>query len=310
MVVPDILKHPTRKIPLANVVPRETRLSDSLLIPGASVWDVSSWEGKPYRIFIWKPSAGPDAGGYPVVYLLDGNASFPIAAANLALQSRRSETTGVRPSLLVAVGYPTTDWLDAERRTYDYTPRIEQDALPSRPDNSPWPASGGADSFLDFLQHELQPLIESEFEIDRQQSAVFGHSFGGLLVLHALFTRPSAFRTYIAASPSIWFGGNHLLAEMNKFLATSKLQEPRNLLVTVGGLEQTGPNSTHPSAARHTPWVERNRMVDNARDLVAKLSAIESRMLRIAFKEFEDENHGSVVPAAISRALRFALASA
>lgn len=280
---------------------------DGLLIPGASVWDVSSREGKPYRIFIWQPPIPPDAEGYPVVYLLDGNASFPIAAANLAIQSRRAETTGVRPAILVGIGYPTTNWLDAERRTYDYTPRIERDVLPSRPDDSPWPANGGADNFLDFLQDELQPLIETEFKIDRRQSALFGHSFGGLFVLHTLFTRPLAFRRYIAASPSIWFGSDHLLSEMNAFLTLRESRETRSLLVTVGSLEQTGSGSRQSVSDHHAPWIARNRMVDNARDLVAKLSTIEADRLKVVFKEFEDENHGSVVPAAISRALRFSL---
>lgn len=282
---------------------------DSAVLPGASVRDMLSRDGKPYRIFVWQPSVEPDAKGFPVLYLLDGNAAFPTTVANLALQSRRPETTGVRPAIIVGIGYPTTHWLDAERRTYDYTPGIERSLLPSRPDNSAWPPTGGADRFLDFVHHELQPKIESEFHVDRSQLSVFGHSFGGLLVLHALFTRAAAFKTYVAASPSIWFARDHLGSEMQSFMREPPLQEPRNLLVTVGSLEQGGTSAGHAGAAGTAPWIAQNRMVENARDLTSTLSTMDSATLKVVFKEFEDENHGSVLPAAISRALRFSLAT-
>ncbi|HEY0331014.1 MAG TPA: alpha/beta hydrolase-fold protein [Rhodopseudomonas sp.] len=275
------------------------------VIPGASVRDIRSSAGREYRIFVWQPEHDAASESLPVLYLLDGNGSFPIAAAAAALQSRRPERTGVTPAVVVGIGYPTTSWLDAGRRTFDYTPALPQDLLPPRPNHEPWPATGGAEDFLDFLTHELCPQIEHEFSIDRARSALFGHSFGGLLVLHALFSRPALFRSYIAASPSIWFARERLLAQRERFLASAPQQLPRRLLLTVGSLEQIGAGQDP-----HDAWVRRNRMVENASELAGALSGADAALLAVSFTEFADEDHGSVLPAAISRALRFALGAA
>lgn len=279
----------------------------NVMLPGASVRDVSSKTGRDYRIFIWQPATGQLQGKMPVVYLLDGNGTFPIAAAAAALQSRRPERTGVRPAIVVGIGYPTTLWLDAERRTYDYTPPVPEDALPQRPDRGGWSRTGGADEFLDFIADELQPMIAAEFDIDRDQSALFGHSFGGLFVLHTLFTRPALFRNYAAASPSIWFGGDHLMQAKARFKAVQPVLPTRRLLVTVGSLEQAEAQSADGSSADYDSWIRRNKMVENAKGLASDLATMDPAALAVTYKEFEDENHASVLPAAISRALRFSL---
>jgi predicted alpha/beta superfamily hydrolase len=278
----------------------------SAIIPGASVREVRSKAGRDYRIFVWRPQQ-VTTGPLPVLYLLDGNVTFPIAAAAAAAQSRRPEITGVQPMIVVGIGYPTAEWLDADRRTFDYTPELTGGALPRRPDDRPWPTTGGADAFLDFLNDELQPAVAREFDTDPARNALFGHSFGGLFALHALFSGKARFERFIAASPSIWFGGESLMAEMQNFI-----QAPggglRHLLVTVGSLEQGTVDDEVLAPTGHDAWLKRNRMVDNARDLVARLAVMNASVLRVGFARFDDENHASVVPAAISRALRFAMA--
>ncbi len=272
--------------------------------------DVCSRTGAVYRLFISRPDAPPGPGGFPVLYLLDGNATFPIAAVAAALQSRRTQATGVVPGLVVGIGYPVDDYLDSERRSFDYTPAIPAGDLAPRPDGSPWPKVGGAAHFLDFLEHDLQPMLARDFPVNVGRQAIFGHSFGGLFVLNALFTRPSAFRSYVAASPSIWFGNCAVLGARDAFIAdTQRLREPRDLLVTVGSLEQPAAetDAAGGTEARKSDWVKRNRMVENARELVRSLSVMQN--LRLSFKEFDDENHSSVLPAAISRAVRFALSA-
>jgi predicted alpha/beta superfamily hydrolase len=276
--------------------------------PRTEMRDIRSSAGDAYRIFIARPDGEPGRDGFPVLYLLDGNATFATAAISVALQSRRTQATGIGPSVVVGIGYPTDDYVNAARRSYDYTPSVPVETLGARPDGSPWPKTGGAERFLDFLQDELQSLIGGDIPIDQNRQALFGHSFGGLFVLNALFTRPGAFRSYIAASPSIWFGNRAILEKRDAYVAAMSPGAPeRDLLVTVGSLEQLGVDAEAPvtADARKTDWLIRNRMVENARDLVTSLSGV--RHLNATFKEFDDENHSSVLPAAISRAIRFAL---
>lgn len=278
-------------------------------IARAQMRDMRSGNGRAYRIFFATPSGSASASGYPVLYLLDGNATFASAAVGVALQSRRPEVTGVAPAIVVGIGYPVDDHLDSASRTYDYTPSVPAVDLSARADGSPWPPTGGADAFLDFLERDLKPMIASEFPVDPGRQAIFGHSFGGLFVLHALFTRPGSFRRYIAASPSIWFGDCAILSERDAFMARRPQTSRRDLLVTVGDREQASVGAEGPAVgtAARSDWRQRNRMVENARELAQSLAAISA--VNVTFREFAGENHSSALLPAINMALRFALAT-
>jgi predicted alpha/beta superfamily hydrolase len=269
--------------------------------------DLRSRHGRDYRIFVSRPAADAPPPGYPVLYLLDGNATFASAAMGVALQSRRPEVTGVVPAVVVGIGYPVDDYLDSTRRTYDYTPEVSPEALSRRPDGSAWPATGGADRFLDFIELELKPAIARMFPTDPARQAIFGHSFGGLFVLNALFTRPGTFRSYMAASPSIWFGNRTILGKRDAFLAGPPPVLRSDLLVTVGDAEQasTDPESQGAGDTAKIDWIKKNRMVENAAELAGSLSG--TSRLNVTFKQFEGENHSSVLLPAIGRSLRFAL---
>jgi uncharacterized protein len=195
-------------------------------------------------------------------------------------------------------------------RTYDCTPPAAVLKLPPRLDGTSWPRTGGADAFLDFITQDLKPTIEREFPIDAGRQALFGHSFGGLFTLHALFTRPHLFDSYIAASPSIWWNECFVLDEERAFSAVR--DRPRNLdvLITVGGCEQelVPAEASGVDRAWRAEWKRQNRMVDNARELAARLARLAEQDVRVAFQEFAGEDHVSVIPAAISRAVGFALA--
>jgi predicted alpha/beta superfamily hydrolase len=274
-------------------------------LPGARTFDIRSRRGNDFRIFLAVPEQDPGPQGFPVIYLLDGNVTFATAAATLALQSRRPKTTGVSAAVIVGIGYPIDGYLDPVRRTYDYTLPIAASSLSLRPDRTVWPATGGVKFFLEFIADVLKPAVEAQVSIDRTHQSVFGHSFGGLCVLHTLFTRPDLFQTYVAASPSIWFGDGAIIGEMTDFIARPSSVSARRLLVTVGSLEQTHERRNEDSGRqlRHL----RTRMVDSVRELVDALGKEAPPKVAVRLKEFEDENHSSVVPAAISRAVRFAL---
>ncbi len=62
--------------------------------------------GHEYLIQIYKPPVAPPQHGYPVLYILDGNATFP-SAANIAQSIGAGSTKlGLDQLMIVAVGYP------------------------------------------------------------------------------------------------------------------------------------------------------------------------------------------------------------
>jgi len=267
-------------------------------LPQAQQLDLpSARTGHRYRIFISVPETAAPAGGHPVMYVLDGNAAFPSVALMARTVARRSKVTGLHAPVVVGIGYASGEDFDATARARDYTPTAAGKAAKGE---------GGADLFLDFIEQELKPLIQATVPVDPQRQALFGHSYGGLFTLHALFTRPAAFQTYIAASPSIWFSERFVLSEVAG-LAASRKQKPQ-VLLTVGELEQSsGPPTAKPS--ERTAALAQKKMVDEARDLAAQLEAQKQAfgLTRVGFIELPRENHGSALFPALSRGLEFFL---
>ncbi len=89
-----------------------------------SAVDLDSVDGqRHYRLWLGRPLQAPPAAGYPVVWMLDGNA----AVGALDESTLRRLADGDAP-LLVAIGYRTPLRIDRAGRTFDYTPRV-----PARP---------------------------------------------------------------------------------------------------------------------------------------------------------------------------------
>lgn len=262
-----------------------------ITLPDSEQYSYHSANGRTYRIMIYKPNSAAPSAGYPVLYLLDANAMFTTMVEAVRVQSIRSEKTGVVPMVVVGIGYVTEDAFPPERH-YDFTLPGSPAELPLRPNGQPWPKQGGAESFLDFIEQELKPMIEKKVPIDRSKQAILGHSLGGFLTLHTLFTRPTAFQTYIASSPSIHWNKPLLREEEEKFI------------------EWLQQNKTEISVLVATGQLERNNripMCDNASEFTARLAELTNFGVYAEYKEFEDENHVSVLPLLISRGLRFAL---
>lgn len=277
----------------------ETRVG--VAIPGASQHDVVSEAGHSYRLFLWAPPGPPPPGGHPVAYLLDGNAVFGTAVDVARLASPGHGPKRAGPVAIVAIGYPVDGPFDLARRTLDLTP-CAPGVPPPRDDGKPWPPSGGADAFLDVIEQQVKPLVAREFDVDASRQSLLGHSFGGLLTLHCLFTRPTAFASYAAASPSIWWNAPSLRAGEEAFLAREGAHGPRRLLLSAGSEEQ--PSMSGAASDPHERRLQLARMVDNAREMAARLGGTPN--LSVEFHLFEGETHGSVIPAAVARGLRFA----
>ncbi|WEX11036.1 alpha/beta hydrolase-fold protein [Chelativorans sp. AA-79] len=151
--------------------------------------------GRRYQVFRALPTGVPPAGGFPVLYMLDGNGAFDSLTQAL-LQSM--------PQLaVIGIGYDTTLRYAVEERSLDYTPPEGSDGPTPDPDR-PGRMIGGAPDFLDFLTGDLRRAAERGIAVDPSRRFIWGHSYGGLFALFALFAQPSAFHGYAAISPSVW----------------------------------------------------------------------------------------------------------
>lgn len=291
------------KAPLAlaalPAVPALAAETPAATVPGSAQWDMTAGgdPARSYRIFAAWPPTEPPPGGFPVLYLLDGNSVFGTAVDAMRVVGSRGAGMEPSPAVVIAIGYPTDRPFDPARRTRDYTPPAA--GAPA--------GTGGADAFLAFLETELKPEVERRFPIDRGRQTLFGHSYGGLFVLHALFTRPDGFQRYVAASPSIWWQDRAVLrAELRFAEALAADAASRSLLITVGERELAAPAGTVVDPA-HDERRRQARMVENARELAERLSALAPRGPAVSFVMFADETHGSVIGPAVGRAVRVAI---
>jgi uncharacterized protein len=306
-----------------NLSPQELGREDGFALAGTECMEVcSSVSGREYRIMLATPQNPPPATGYPVIYLLDAEMCFGTAVEAVRWQTKPPK--GYDPAVVVGIGYPSR--LDRVRERFlDYTTPADLGNLPVRGNGEPWPPLGGADAFLDFIEQELMPAVEARFPVDRSRHAFIGHSMGGFLVLHALFTRKPVFRTYVAGSPSIWWNGHALLEEESAF--------QQRLLERTAGQKEKPESEKRVESAERTEFPEMtetlgtadperflliaagghegggdSRMLENAMEMGARLSALEQPSLTVVVKELEGEGHISVVPALLAKGVRLSLA--
>lgn len=258
---------------------------------------VSTITGQHYRIFVSIPPGPAPAAGHPVLFALDGNASFATLALMARTGGRRPAATGSGAPVVVGIGYVgDQDYHLARGR--DYTPA--SDAATDKTEKT-----GGADLFLDFIERELRPLIATLAPLDPARQALYGHSFGGLCTLHALFTRPAMFQTYLAASPSIWYGERVVLKNLPQLAKrVAALPAKPGLMLAAGALEQPAPGST-PLQGRDAIAAER-RMIDAARELHERLQQ-DRTLSEVKFYLLANENHGSATFPAMARGMEFFL---
>jgi len=247
--------------------------------------------GRVRRLFVAVPEGPVPPQGHPVLWTLDGNTLFPLLAALQRQQAARpADMQGTLP-VVVGLGLPGDEAYDQAARTDDYTvPRTA--------------GSGQADRFLDMLAQQLQPWLAQQLVVDPARQTFFGHSFGGLLVLYALFTRPTLFGRYLAASPSIWWGDRVILSHRDAFLRREHHTPTQRVLqLTAGGLED-GTVQSNPERQRRQ---QERRQVGSARELVVSLSGVPG--LKAGFHLLAGEDHGSLVLPSTVLALELAAGS-
>ena len=207
------------------------------MLAEAETWDIEADHGETYRIYVSKPPGDAPPVGFPVLYVLDGNAMFAGFAEARRIQSVYDD--GLEQMIVVGIGYPNDELYDG-RRLGDFTPPIRNPILQDLYKEYP---SGKRDLFETFLMRKLRPEISRRYSVNAHRESLYGHSLGGLFALHVLYTQPDKFHTIIAASPTIWWDDQFILAEERAFRA--KLEKKPSIgsgiriKILVGELEET-----------------------------------------------------------------------
>jgi len=142
---------------------------------------------------------------YPVLYVLDGEQLLiPISGVTEIL------SWGYRGPDIIVVAIRNV------HRSKDFTVPLD---APGAETN--YRSVGGADKFLQFLQSELIPQVESKYRVARYR-IIFGHSLAGLMALHAFVAAPGLFDATIASSPPADYNGDYIVNRINTLFAEGK----------------------------------------------------------------------------------------
>ncbi|KAL4778302.1 Alpha/Beta hydrolase protein [Aspergillus varians] len=293
----------------------QTEEPTGITLPNSEQFYLKNARGDLYLIQVswplhWnKREPDTDRNHLPIIYIVDGNAFF--LTATEALWRRSAESHYAGGGIVVAIGYPlagTGKIYHRIRRNFDLT-------VPTP--NAPVEGFGGADILLDFIRDSVRPAVKERFPtLSVSREALYGHSYGGLLALHALFTRPDMFDAYIASSPSIWWHERCILSEAREFIEKIQRETKEGeylsgekklptLMMYLGGLEQDPPKWNDEPEEK---WEGRKRMaaiLNMRKNVLGLMDLIRgcTRLHTVSFDEYGTEDHGTVMACSMSRGL-------
>lgn len=198
---------------------------------------------------------------YPVIYLLDGSIDEDfIHIAGIVQFGSFSWINMI--SETIVVGISNVD----RKRDFTFPTTIKKD-------KEDFPTTGKSKSFINFIEKELQPFIESNYKTNATKT-IIGQSLGGLLATEILFKKPQLFDNYIIVSPSLWWNNESLLAFEPKEYQTKK-----SIYIAVGK--------------------EGTVMERTANELYEKLNIKRKGNTELFYQFFEKQNHGDALHLAV-----------
>ena len=212
-------------------------------------------EERAYWVYEPERQAGDSIRNLPVLYLLDGDVFFHSVVGFTRFFSS-SKVSSLPPCIVVAV--LNTD------RTRDFTPTYSAARRDGTIHSGDKPQGGGAEQFYRFLTEELRPEVEKR---------VLGGS-SKMLLRH-----PGSFDTFMAIDPSLWWDQGVFLRQWEE---------------KVSGKDFSGKQLYVAFATQRRPGVKLNQfsLADSLK--IKIVPDMEKRHLRVVYKKFPEEMHGTV----------------
>lgn len=259
----------THKPNIMKPIPTDT--FQPAILPQAFETEIkSTCTGRIYRIQTATLGEMPSE-GYPVLFVLDGEAFFPALFNIMQSLMPNPVTRSNAPCLIVGIGYTTGSVRDLTQRAADYTPPLGDNATADERQQF-----GQADRFAEFIDSELTAFLESKYRLDKNETAVFGHSFGALFGLYSLLSH-RRFRRHWLVSPSIWWHNRQIL----DFMPSENRLDGIDVCLNIGALERG-------SGCKRR---EERDMAGQAEHMAAEL---DRRGAAVFFREYPNADHGNV----------------
>jgi hypothetical protein len=216
-------------------------------------------ENRILNIYLPEGYTAQDTLKYPVLYVLDGTINEDFLHTVGLTQFFNLQYT--MPKTIV-VGIANVD------RKRDFTFPTSDKSL-----KADYPTTGSSAKFITFLEKEVQPFIEKNYNVNSTRM-IIGQSLGGLLATEILLKKSEMFTHYFIISPSLWWDNESMLKEASGYFKAQKDIE-LYVYVSVG--------------------TEGEVMESEATKLSELLKRSNKKKLKVDFKFLPDENHASIL---------------
>lgn len=256
----------------------------------SAVHEAPSALGRRYQVWVdLPPSYARSTRPLPVVFVLDPHWALPVTRSvrSLVGQSGRN----IEDFLLVGLSYDQDSGLEGQRR--DYTPTDPRRDPAHSPGSYSAPRYGEAETYRQYIETVVFPLIAKNYRADMNRKTLVGHSYGALFGFHVLFTRPEMFNGYVFGSPSLWFDRGVMFRTEDAWARSGRKLSARIHMVT-GSFEAVAPGTRYNST---------NDLVADMERMRRTLASRGHPGLLVTSEVAQGEDHLTVFPDVVTRGL-------
>jgi uncharacterized protein len=252
--------------------------------------------GKDYQLYISFPKgySTQDTTKYPVLFVLDGQSSFPVFKSVRESMDIDKELDSL---IIVGIGSGLDFVSSSINRTYDYTPSLdttfdrqyERDG--AKQYNLDYNSvkgkikSGGAEKFLQCITTEIIPYIDTHYKTTNDRG-ITGFSFGGLFTAWCFINTKGIFNKFGINSPSLWWNSEDILKQAEVMFTKNKTWEisPTKVFISVGQKEES-------------------KMVSGMEKFSKLLETKRYKNISVTTHQFQGETHNSAISPSLKRTI-------
>jgi predicted alpha/beta superfamily hydrolase len=163
---------------------------------------------------------------YPVLYMHDGQNLYKDEDASYGMSWGISDYLDESGLELIVVGIDCADGL---QRLDEYGPWITK-AMDDMLTKEKQTIGGEGIAYIDYLVHELKPLIDRKYRTKPNETSMAGSSMGGLISTYAACVYPTIFKRVASVSSAYWFNQE----EIEELIQRSDLSDVERFYLDIG----------------------------------------------------------------------------
>lgn len=183
------------------------------------------------RVYLPKSYQEDTTKKYPVLYMHDGQNLYKDEDAGYGMSWGISDYLDESGMELIVVGI---DCAEGYQRLDEYAP-WKSKAMGEIFSEEKQEIGGEGKEYIDYIVHELKPLIDRTYRTNPEETSMAGSSMGGLISTYAACVYPIIFKRVASVSSAYWFNQE----EIEELIKISDLSKVERFYLDIGTEEST-----------------------------------------------------------------------